>query len=66
MAECKVRIIKEIPVYPKYQPKIGCIYNARYADVSYNQPQVVPTACIIEILDKKIILRSNEFEIVEE
>lgn len=64
MVECKVRIIKEIPVYPKYQPKVGDVYDARYAEVAYNQPRSVPTTCVIDILGKKLMLRSGEFEIV--
>lgn len=59
----KIRIIHALEgVFPKYQPVIGGVYDAlyrqsnkRYADFS-----------VITVLDKYIVVREGEFEIVEE
>lgn len=49
-------------VYPKYQLEIGKVYDGKYRQSTKNQASF----CIIPILDKQIVLRSGEFEIVGE
>ena len=64
--QCKIRITKEIAgIYPKYQPKVGEVYDARHVDSSY-KGKPVPAICVIDILGKKIMIRRGEHEIVEE
>ena len=65
--KCKIRIIKEIEdLYPQYMPKVGKIYNALYVDSTRpNARQRVPPVCVVDIAGKRIIVRENEFEIVE-
>ena len=63
--QCKIRIVKELSgVYPKLQPKVGGIYDARYVGTTVkSKPQ--PAICVIEMLGKKIVIRNGEYEIVE-
>jgi hypothetical protein len=60
---CKIRITKEIEgLYPQYQPKVGKVYPAEYIEpFSKSQGSAI---CVVNILDKRIILRKGEFEIV--
>lgn len=60
---CKIRITKEIAgLYPEYQPKVGKVYHAEYIEpFSKSQGSAI---CVVNILDKRIILRQGEFEIV--
>lgn len=59
--QCKIKAIKPLPgVYVKYQPEVGKIYDAEYCTIRQS------AICIINILDKRIVLRQDEFEIVEE
>ena len=65
--KCKVRILCPLPgVYTKYQPKVGEVYDADY------KPSTVKSAgryyapvCVINVLDKKICLKKDEYEILE-
>ena len=64
--KCKIRIIKDIEgIFPEYQPKVGKVYDAEYIDSS-KEYRSYPPVCIINIAGKRIIIRKNEFEIVEE
>ena len=64
--KCKIRIIKDIEgIVPEYQPKVGTVYDAEYIDSS-KEYRSYPPVCIINIAGKRIIIRKNEFEIVEE
>lgn len=66
--KCKVRILCGLPgVYPKYQPKVGEIYDAFYKKATQRKGgrQYAPV-CVIDVLDKKICLRKGEYEILEE
>lgn len=63
----KVKILKPLPgVFAEYQPEVGQIYDASYAPPRWlvrGKQHTSPT-CIIEVKDKKICLRQNEYEIV--
>ena len=62
--KCKIRITKEIEgLYPEYRPKVGKVYDAEYIDSSKNYKKF-PPVCIVNIADKRIIIRKKEFEIV--
>ena len=64
----RVRILKPLEgVFAHYQPVVGkvydAIYNLRYPD----KPQCLRShICIIDIKDKKICLRRDEYELLEE
>lgn len=60
--DVKVKAIKELAgVFPKYQPVIGKIYDGKYR----RSPAGEGSFCIIPILDKQIVMRSGEYEIVD-
>lgn len=59
---CKIRVIKEvIDIFPEYIPKVGMVYDAIYR----NPRRIMTEFCVIDVLDKRIVLRRGEFEIVE-
>ena len=63
--KCKIKIIKEIEdLFPQYCPKVGEIYEAEYRESTWKQRKI-PPICVINIAGKRIIIRKNEFEIVE-
>lgn len=66
--KCKVRILKPLDgVYPKYQPKVGEVYDAIYTSDKYKKyKKSCYTVCIITVLDKKICLKKDEYERIEE
>lgn len=49
-------------VYPKYQPEVGKVYEAEHCPSGKRHGDF----CIIDIKDKRIVLRKGEFEVVEE
>lgn len=67
--KCQIKVVKEVvDIFVKYQPKVGQIYdaefspsNARCGRDNYGGKREF---CIIDIFDKKIILRPGEYEIV--
>ena len=60
---CKIRITKGLEgVFTKYQPIVGKIYDADY---SPKESKSKPEMAVIMINGKKIIVRRNEFELVE-
>lgn len=63
----KVRVIKEATdIFPQYQPKVGKVYEAKYIPRSRKAwGDGTGEFCVINILDKRIILRSKEFELLE-
>jgi hypothetical protein len=65
--KCKVRILCALPeVYPKYQPKVGEVYEAYYKKTQFRSGgKAYNPVCVIEVLDKKICLRKGEYEILE-
>lgn len=65
--KCKVRILCPLSeVYPKYQPKVGEVYEAYYKKTQFRSGgKAYNPVCVIEVLDKKICLRKGEYEILE-
>lgn len=63
----KVKILTPLAgVFAEYQPEVGEIYDASYAPPKWlvTGKQHTSPVCIIQIKDKKICLRQNEYEIV--
>ena len=61
--DVKCRAIKQLPgVYPMYQPVIGKIYEGKYRESLSDKGSF----CVIPVLDKQIVLRAGEYEIVED
>lgn len=60
---CKIRVIKDIDVFPQYRPKQGKVYDAEYVDSSTAKLKR-PPVCIVNIAGKRIVIRRDEFEIV--
>ena len=66
MHNCKVRIIKYANgVFPEYQPEIGKVYDAKYVRQTSDDMRKCGPICIIDVKDKHIALRKDEYEIVE-
>ena len=65
---CKVKILKHLEgVFPEYQPTVGKVYNANYTPGKHHKNGCRNAEfCVVDILDKRIVLRSREFEIVED
>ena len=65
MHNCKVRITKYANgVFPEYQPEIGKVYDAKYWEQASDNMKKVRPVCIIDVKDKRIALRKDEYEIV--
>lgn len=64
----KVRILCPLPgVYTKYQPKVGEVYEADYKKPSYKPAgHLYSPVCVIDVLDKRICLKKDEYEILED
>lgn len=63
----KIRVIMEVSgIFPMYQPPIGSIHAAKYIP-SARRPGGDGNGefCIVRILDKNIVLRRDEFELLE-
>jgi hypothetical protein len=57
----KIRVIKEIlNIFEEYRPELGKVYDAEYSNPRRNKTEF----CIVDILDKRIVLRRGEFEII--
>ena len=66
MYNCKVRITKYAEgVFAEYQPEIGKVYDAKYWKQESDNMKKVRPVCIIDVKDKSIALRKDEYEIVE-
>lgn len=65
---CQIKIIKEmVDIFQKYQPKVGKIYDAIYSPATHRRDgdySGKAEFCVINVLDKKIIVRPGEYEIV--
>lgn len=62
----KIRVVKPLDgVYMKYQPELGKIYDADYFEAMKSDKKRADF-CIIDLLDKRIVVRHGEFEFVEE
>ena len=63
MAKCKVKVIKNIlDLFPECRPEVGKVYDADYVPGTGKANDVA----VIDLADKKILLRKGEFETVEE
>lgn len=66
---CKIRIIRPLNgVYPLYQPTVGKIYDAEFVPSKknpYNRGHCHLGFCVLDIADKKIVVRLGEYELVE-
>ena len=66
MYNCKIRITKYANgVFPEYQPEIGRVYEAKYVRQTSDNMRRYAPVCIIDVKDKRIALRKDEYEIVE-
>ena len=60
--ECKIKILKPLEgVFQKYQPEVGKVYDAEY----YHKRARYADFAVVDIKDKKIIVRVDEFEVVK-
>lgn len=62
---CRIIVTQPLGnVFEKYQPEIGKVYDAVYctAPKGYRSGDF----CVISVKDKKIVVRRDEFEIVED
>jgi hypothetical protein len=61
-----VKVIKDAEgVFPEYMPEVGKVYEAEHIPRTRGKNGVgVAEFCVIDMLDKKIILRGDEFEVV--
>lgn len=61
--QCKIMVIKEIlELWKECRPEVGKVYDAEYV---YGTGKANDVA-VIDLADKKILLRKGEFETVEE
>ncbi len=59
--QCKVKILKPLEgVYPEYQPEVGKVYDADYRKSRKGNADFA----VIDIKDKRIIVRMDEFELI--
>lgn len=58
---CKIKVTKEVlNIFEPYRPELGKVYDAEYGKPRKEMREF----CILDIKDKRIILRKGEFEIV--
>ncbi len=64
----KIKVIKNLEgVFKKYQPEVGGIYEGEVVKSPGNRIGWRNSEfCVINILDKKIVLRKGEYEIMED
>ena len=63
---CKVRIKKYLNgVFARYQPEIGKVYDATYKEGGGKENRKTPPVCVIDVRDKHIALKKDEYEIIE-
>lgn len=63
---CKIRVTKEIlDLWPECRPEVGKVYDANYVSSVYGTGKEKSVA-VIDIAEKKILLRMGEFEVVED
>lgn len=72
MKRVKIRVVKDVTdIFPEYRPEVGKVYEAKYVPRTrrkYNDRCCVGAGefCMVNMLDKKIVLRSGEYEILTE
>lgn len=58
---CKILVTKRLPeVFSEYQPEPGKIYDAEFCKGKKKMSEF----CVIEVKDKRIVVRHGEFVIV--
>lgn len=64
--KCEIKVIKEVlDLFPKYMPKVGQTYDALLSpSVLKGRTGGKAEFCVINVLDKKIVLKKGEYEIV--
>jgi hypothetical protein len=66
---CKVKVIREaLDIFPEYRPKVGTVYDAEYSPgrwIPRKNYAGKAEFAVVNILDKRIVLRKGEFEIVK-
>ena len=68
--KCQIKVTKEvIDIWEKSRPKVGDIYDAELSpQIKSRKNQVWKGGkaefCVVDILDKKIVLRKGEYELV--
>lgn len=67
--KCQIKIVKEVlDLFSRYRPTVGAIYDAELSPaVSSAWGSGISGKaefCVLDILDKKIIVRKGEYEIV--
>lgn len=66
---CKVKVIGEpLDIWPEYRPKLGEIYDADYSPgrwIPRKNYSGKAEFAVVNVLDKRIVLRKGEFEIVK-
>ena len=65
--KCQIKVTKEVTdIFEKYRPKAGDIYDAELSpQIKSRKKGGKAEFCVVDILDKKIVLRTGEYEIVE-
>ena len=62
----KIRVVKEIlDLWPECRPEVGKVYDADYSEYEY-RPGKERSAVIVVLAGKKVLLRMDEFEVVED
>lgn len=67
---CQIKVIKEaVGIFPEYQPKVGKIYDAELSPQHTKNKDGTwgsgnKEFCVINVMEKKIVLRQGEYEIV--
>lgn len=65
----KVRILSDLPgVFANCQPEVGKVYEANYSPPKVDKKfcHQYAAVCVIDVNGKKICLKKDEYEILEE
>ena len=64
--KCKVKVIKDIlELFPECRPEVGKVYNAEYIQPRLSGTAKAHDVAVIDMADRKVLLRLGEFELVE-
>lgn len=68
VSRTKIKVTGEcLDIFPRYRPKVGKVYDAEYSPATKSREVAYSGKgefAVIDILDKRIVLRRGEFEIV--
>ena len=59
MTDCRIKVIR---IDAKYRPEVGRVYDAKHCALAKYAKSA--EFVILDILDKKIVLRKGEYEVV--